>query len=58
MIVMVSNHLLVKMNWSYNVLKNSNALDPRPASSIPEEMWQRNKLYGNELLLNSINKSS
>ena len=50
MIGMVCNHLLVKMNWSYHVLKNSNSHAPRPAISISDEMRKRNKLNGNEPL--------
>ena len=59
MIGMVGNHLLVKMNWSYHVQKNSNARDLRTAVSYFQ--MKRNNVIsymGMNLLLNIINKAS
>ena len=46
MIDMVGNHLLVKMNWSYHVMKNINTHTLRPAVSIQDETQKFNKLNG------------
>ena len=48
MIGMLGNQLLMKMNWSDHILKNSNARAQRLAISISDEMQQRNKINGNE----------
>ena len=48
MIVILGKQLLVNMNLSDHVLKNSNARAPRPAVSFSYETQQRNRIYRNE----------
>ena len=59
MIVMVGNYLLINMNWSYQVQKNSNAPTPRPDVSYLQTKFD-NKIgcMGMNLLLKSQQKFS
>ena len=60
MIGMIDDHLLVKMNWSYHVQKNSNVPAPRPyVNCFKKKCDDKVGLYGNEPSPQiSINKGS